>query len=250
MKSDRFHRIQMMSAGVTAITVLSPVASAQEGGSDEAAVHRTEVDFEGLTVTGDVVGPQVQLVSERPAMKGRSLIRLRENFDEEIGATAKAYDAVDPPTEGMVRVPEHRPEQIVAEETEDEEKREDDEGSRKARSVPEEDCAQAVVVTDDGNTYTGWYVLKSPEVIVFETCEGDRVTIQPTTIKKAVDLNAASSTSAQPQVVVVPAPAAPAPAPAPSPAPERASRGGHGCLTAIGVATLVVSALVCAGALL
>lgn len=46
--------------------------------------ERTEIDFEGVDVTGELVKPQGQLLLNRRKADFNPLIKLRTNFDEEM----------------------------------------------------------------------------------------------------------------------------------------------------------------------
>ena len=46
--------------------------------------ERTEIDFEGVDVSGELVKPQGQLLLDRKRANFNPLIRLRENFNDEM----------------------------------------------------------------------------------------------------------------------------------------------------------------------
>lgn len=46
--------------------------------------ERTEIDFEGVDVTGELVKPQGQLLLDRRKANFNPLIKLRENWDTEM----------------------------------------------------------------------------------------------------------------------------------------------------------------------
>ena len=46
--------------------------------------ERTEIDFEGVDVTGELVKPQGQLLLDRRKANFNPLIKLRENWDDEM----------------------------------------------------------------------------------------------------------------------------------------------------------------------
>ena len=46
--------------------------------------QRTEIDFEGVEIAGELVRPQGQLVIERHSAQFNPLINLRTDFDKEI----------------------------------------------------------------------------------------------------------------------------------------------------------------------
>ena len=69
------------------LILLSSVALAQEAPASEAKViyaDRTELDFEGVDVFGQVVGPAMKLVVAQRKADFHPLIRLRTNFDAEL----------------------------------------------------------------------------------------------------------------------------------------------------------------------
>ena len=46
--------------------------------------ERTEIDFEGVEVAGELVKPQGSLVLDRKRAQFNSMVKLRTNFDDEI----------------------------------------------------------------------------------------------------------------------------------------------------------------------
>ncbi len=67
--------------------LLAGPAAAQETESEGRQVRykeRTEIDFEGVDVTGELVKPQGQLLLNRRKADFNPLIKLRTNFDEEM----------------------------------------------------------------------------------------------------------------------------------------------------------------------
>lgn len=69
------------------VTAQSTREYAEEVDEDGNTVFRPlvqEVEFTGLEVEGELVKPQVKIVAERPGMSTTSLIRLREDFDDEM----------------------------------------------------------------------------------------------------------------------------------------------------------------------
>jgi hypothetical protein len=75
---------------VTALLVASATAMAQD---DRKVVYkkRTEIDFEGVEVAGELVKPQGALLLDRKRASFNPLIRLRTDFDEEM---AQSVDEV------------------------------------------------------------------------------------------------------------------------------------------------------------
>tara|TARA_Y100000034_G_C6708261_1_gene312725 strand:- start:42 stop:272 length:231 start_codon:yes stop_codon:yes gene_type:complete len=63
------------------------LALAQETGRDVKYKKRTEIDFEGLDVTGELVKPQGALLMDRPTAKFNPLIRLRTDFNPEMSSS-------------------------------------------------------------------------------------------------------------------------------------------------------------------
>lgn len=58
-----------------------------ESGRQIKYKERTEIDFEGVDVTGELVKPQGQLLLDRRKAEFNPLIKLRPNFDEEMKAS-------------------------------------------------------------------------------------------------------------------------------------------------------------------
>tara|TARA_R110000796_G_scaffold133610_1_gene249209 strand:+ start:213 stop:467 length:255 start_codon:yes stop_codon:yes gene_type:complete len=61
-------------------------ANAQERGDNERFVYkqRTEIDFDGVDIQGELVKPQGTLLLDRRAASFNPLIKLRENWNLEI----------------------------------------------------------------------------------------------------------------------------------------------------------------------
>ncbi|MBX2801374.1 MAG: hypothetical protein KTR31_27095 [Myxococcales bacterium] len=61
-------------------------AFAQDSDSSRAIRYkaRTEIDFEGVDVTGELVKPQGQLLLDRRKADFNPLIKLRQNFNQEM----------------------------------------------------------------------------------------------------------------------------------------------------------------------
>jgi len=67
--------------------MLSGVAYADDTKEEEPKViykERTEIDFEGVDVVGELVKPQGSLVLERKRAQFNSMIPLRTDFDDEM----------------------------------------------------------------------------------------------------------------------------------------------------------------------
>lgn len=71
----------------------STAALAQDEDEDRKVVYkeRTEIDFEGLDVSGELVKPSGALLLDRKKASFNPLIKLRTNFDEEM---AQSVDEV------------------------------------------------------------------------------------------------------------------------------------------------------------
>jgi hypothetical protein len=70
----------------TALCFCANVAHAQEESSDRQVKYkeRTEIDFDGVDVQGELVKPAGQLFLDRRKAQFNPLIRLREDFDTEM----------------------------------------------------------------------------------------------------------------------------------------------------------------------
>ena len=67
--------------------MLSGVAYADDTKEEEPKViykERTEIDFEGVEIAGELVRPQGSLVLERKRAKFNPMVKLRTEFDDEI----------------------------------------------------------------------------------------------------------------------------------------------------------------------
>jgi hypothetical protein len=71
-------------ATVLAIGMLSSTALAQEDDRKVVYKQKTEIDFEGLEVAGELVKPQGALLLDRKRANFNPLIRLRTDFNEEM----------------------------------------------------------------------------------------------------------------------------------------------------------------------
>ncbi len=82
------------SIGLLAVITLSGAAWAQDdddAGRKISYKQRTEIDFEGLDVSGELVKPQGALLLSRKKASFNPLIRLRTDFNEEM---AESVDEV------------------------------------------------------------------------------------------------------------------------------------------------------------
>ena len=71
-------------ATVLALGTLSSTALAQDGDRKVIYKQKTEIDFEGLEVAGELVKPQGALLLDRKRANFNPLIRLRTDFNEEM----------------------------------------------------------------------------------------------------------------------------------------------------------------------
>jgi len=70
---------------IVAISALYAMpALAQDAGKDVQYKARTEIDFEGVDVQGELVKPAGQLLLDRRKANFNPLIQLREHFNEEM----------------------------------------------------------------------------------------------------------------------------------------------------------------------
>ena len=73
---------------IATLSLAAPTAFAQdEGGGDDRKVvykQKTEIDFEGLDVSGELQKPQSALVLDRKKAQFNPLIKLREDFNVEM----------------------------------------------------------------------------------------------------------------------------------------------------------------------
>lgn len=69
------------------LLLFSGTAYADDTKEEEPKViykERTEIDFEGVEIAGELVRPQGSLVLERKHAKFNPMIKLRKDFDDEI----------------------------------------------------------------------------------------------------------------------------------------------------------------------
>ena len=68
---------------IFALTLLTSISLAQE---EPTVVYKqkTEIDFEGIEVEGELVKPQGSLIQERRSVSFNPLIQLRKDFDSEM----------------------------------------------------------------------------------------------------------------------------------------------------------------------
>ena len=76
------------------LLLFSGIAYADDTQEEEPKViykERTEIDFEGVEVAGELVRPQGTLILDRKKAQFNSMIKLRTDFDDEID---KSVDGV------------------------------------------------------------------------------------------------------------------------------------------------------------
>jgi hypothetical protein len=76
--------------GLLAILAMTGVSDAWAQDEDDRKVvykDRTEIDFEGLDVSGELVKPQGALLLSRKKASFNPLIRLRTDFNEEMASS-------------------------------------------------------------------------------------------------------------------------------------------------------------------
>lgn len=66
------------------LLLLSGIAYADEGKDEPRVIYKekTEIDFEGVEVQGELVKPQGSLLLERKHAKFNPMIKLRTDFDD------------------------------------------------------------------------------------------------------------------------------------------------------------------------
>ncbi len=70
--------------GVLAFTATPALAQDDDASRQVKYKERTEIDFEGVDVQGELVKPQGQLLLDRRKASFNPLIRLREDFNNEM----------------------------------------------------------------------------------------------------------------------------------------------------------------------
>lgn len=83
------NRLTRLSLVFGVVGALSAPAFAQDEGADDSGrkilyKQKTEIDFEGLDVAGELVKPASALVLDRKKANFNPLIKLRENFNPEM----------------------------------------------------------------------------------------------------------------------------------------------------------------------
>ena len=71
--------------------LFSPLVLADDNVEEPKVIYkaRTEIDFEGVEIAGELVRPQGQLVMERHSAQFNPLIKLRADFDKEMDASVE-----------------------------------------------------------------------------------------------------------------------------------------------------------------
>ncbi|MBN2799036.1 MAG: hypothetical protein JXX28_07800 [Deltaproteobacteria bacterium] len=81
-------RFARLMTAVVLLPLLASTATAQEVDAETGRQikykARTEIDFEGVDVTGELVKPQGQMLIDRRKADFNPLIRLREDFNAEM----------------------------------------------------------------------------------------------------------------------------------------------------------------------
>jgi len=83
------NRTMRVIVALAALPALATPAFAQDENLDDTSrevkyKERTEIDFDGVDVTGELVKPQGQLLLDRRKADFNPLIKLRESFDTEM----------------------------------------------------------------------------------------------------------------------------------------------------------------------
>lgn len=69
---------------IGALCAVPALAQEDDSGRQIKYAERTEIDFEGVDVTGELVKPAGQLLLDRRKANFNPLIRLREHFNDEM----------------------------------------------------------------------------------------------------------------------------------------------------------------------
>ena len=79
-------QVGFLVAMIVASLVFMNVALADDAKEEPRVVYKakTEIDFEGVEVDGELVRPQGSLVLERKRAQFNSMIKLRTDFDDEM----------------------------------------------------------------------------------------------------------------------------------------------------------------------
>jgi hypothetical protein len=71
------------------IFLITTLAFGQEGDRKINYQKETEIDFDGLEITGEMVKPQGALIIERSGVRFNPLISLRTDWNQEMAASVK-----------------------------------------------------------------------------------------------------------------------------------------------------------------
>lgn len=88
-----FSRVLLVATAVASFSLPAFAADDEgEDGGDRKVMYKqtTEIDFEGLDVSGELVKPQSALVLDRKKASFNPLIKLRENFNAEMEESVDA----------------------------------------------------------------------------------------------------------------------------------------------------------------
>ncbi len=75
---------RLVFAALAAAMLVTPVALAQEGGEKVVYKKRTVIDFNDVTLEGELTKPEGSYLLNRKKTKFSSLIKLRDNFLPEL----------------------------------------------------------------------------------------------------------------------------------------------------------------------
>ena len=79
-----FRSVFVIAGLLTAGSAFAQEETDADSGRSIKYKERTEIDFEGVDVTGELVKPQGQLLLDRRKANFNPLIKLRENWNEEM----------------------------------------------------------------------------------------------------------------------------------------------------------------------
>tara|TARA_R110001583_G_scaffold27302_11_gene97818 strand:- start:19567 stop:19893 length:327 start_codon:yes stop_codon:yes gene_type:complete len=82
-------QVGLLFAMILASLIFMNVALADDPKEEPKVVYkaRTEIDFEGVEIAGELVKPQGSLVMERHSAQFNPLIKLRTDFDKEMDSS-------------------------------------------------------------------------------------------------------------------------------------------------------------------
>ena len=69
---------------IFALTLLTSISLAQDEEPTIVYKQKTEIDFEGIELEGELVKPQGSLIQERRSVSFNPLIQLRKDFNSEM----------------------------------------------------------------------------------------------------------------------------------------------------------------------